>query len=328
MRRLTPLDHPKPAYTRLFTLMGEALRFETNDPHLLEAANESFGRFPAGETNDPNPLVLRLFTEDARYPEPEGARPKPVFHPLGHLLYYQFGPNDTAVIDLRAGIAFGHVSPQTAQDRRFVCANFIETMGQATLSLARGFAHIHAACVVKDGVTLVLTAATGTGKSTLTYACARRGYRVLTEDMVQVKVRPEGVTLWGMPWRLHLLPSVKLLYPELANLEPVQVNREWKLVVDLEARFPNSTMTHADPGLVVLLTRGEHGATHIEPVSRAEALTELEVVWPWEIGWTDEMEQGAARVVGGAYRLFMNGSPDEAVDALDTLAAANAGGNE
>jgi hypothetical protein len=320
MRRISPLSHVQATLERWYTLFGEPLRFQTNDARLLEAADEAFGRFPACLPGAPDPLDIRLFVEEPHYPEQDGIPFKPVHRTMGHLLYFQFGANNTAVLDLRQGFAFGFVSPSVAQDRVFVRLNFIETMSQAAASLSRNFSHIHAACVIKDGISVLLQAHNGTGKSTLTYACARRGYQVLTEDMVQVKVRPGGVELWGLPWRLHLLPDAKRFFPELAGLEPIQFNNDSKLEVDLEALLPGSPVIHAAPGLAVLVVRGTPGPTRLEPISFMQALQASEIIWTWEIGWTPELERGSQELLkGGTYRLHMNGTPDEAVDALDAL---------
>jgi len=57
-------------------------------------------------------------------------------------------------------------------------------------------------------------------------------------------------------------------------------------------------------------------------VHHCEALERFEVVWPWWVGWTEEMERQVPRLLArGSYRLHMNGSPDQAVNALDALLA-------
>ena len=137
-----------------------------------------------------------------------------------------------------------------------------------------------------------------------------------------IKSPPAEVRLWGMPGKLHLLPDSKRFFPEIACEQPkVQMNGEWKLEIELEMLFPGSTTAHAAPGLVFLLEREAlPGATLIECVPLAEALAEFEVVWPWSLGWTEDMEREVTRLLDGrTYRLRMRGSPDEAVDALDAL---------
>ena len=52
---------------------------------------------------------------------------------------------------------------------------------------------LHAAAVVAGDHTLLLTGASGTGKSTMSYACAAAGFSVLAEDTVFVDL--SGATL-------------------------------------------------------------------------------------------------------------------------------------
>ena len=327
MRRTAPLEHLQPTLERGYTVMGETLLFQTNHPRLLETADESFGRYPACPPNarqpahDGQPLIVRLFVTEPRQPEPDTAHPLPVYHTQEHLFHIQVGEDNWAVVDLQGGFAFGLVTTGMAHDRPFVRVTFVEAMCLAMLSLGRNFSNLHAACVVKNGVSVTLQGRNNTGKSTLAYACARRGYQVLTEDVVHIKVRPESVALWGSPWKLHLLVDAQRLFPELSGLSPaLQINGEWKLEVDLESLYPQSTVVQARPGLMVLLVRGSGGLTRVEPISREQALSHSEIIWPWQTGWTAELERGSQSLLdGGTLRLHINGTPDQAVDALDSL---------
>ena len=339
MRRVITLEHAKPTLERCYTLMGEALLFQTNDARLQEAADEAFGRFPACPENPSNPLVVRLFVHQvgaqqvgaqqvgvqqvgAEAPHLEShAWPSPIYRTQEHLFYYTVGADNAAVVDLLRGFAYGFVTPEIASDRAYVRVTFIEAMALAMLGTTRKFSYIHSACVVKDGVSMVIQGKNGVGKSTLAYACARRGYQVLAEDIVYAKIRPEGPKLWGMPWRIHLLPDAQQFFPELADQEAcVQLNGEMKLEIDLEAFWPNSTVISAEPGLVILAKRSTHGATRIEPVSFDQALQEAELLWSWTTGWSDEHERGIQRLFkGGVYDLHVNDAPDKVVDALDDL---------
>ena len=140
-----------------------------------------------------------------------------------------------------------------------------------------------------------------------------------------IRCRPDGPQLWGIPWKLHLLADTKRFFPELTAEQPkLQINGEWKLEVRPEEYYQDSTVPSAMPGLVVFLERGKaSGPTRVEPVTTEEALEQLEVVWPWWVGWNHEMESQLPRLLEqGAHRLWIYGSPDEAVDRLDALLGA------
>jgi hypothetical protein len=305
--------------------MGEPLLFQTNSQLLLQAADDAFGRFPRRSGEGPLPLVLRCFVHDGE-PELERQyaveRPRPIYRTQGHLFYISAGAGNTLVADMTQGYAFGFLTPQIAGDLAFVRYVFLQGMGFAMLSTARQCIGVHAACVVKAEMSLILQGSSGAGKSTTAFACARRGYQVLSEDGLLIKVRPGGVRLWGAPWKLHLLPESKRFFPELEKERPrLQLNGEWKLELDLDALMPGSTTIDAPSGLVLFLERGgAAGATRIEPVPLSEALDEFHLVWPWSIGWTERMEQGLSDLLEGkTYRLRVNGSPDQVVDLLDEL---------
>jgi hypothetical protein len=301
--------------------MGEPLLFQTNHPLLLESADESFGRFPPCPASAAHPLVVRLFVRELPEPEASIAHKLPIYHNQEALFHIQVGEHNFAIVDLGAGFAFGVITPAMLHDRAFVRVTFVEAMSLSMLSIARNFSNLHAACVVKNSLSIILQGPNNTGKSTLAYACARRGYQVLTEDVVHVKVRPQGAELWGAPWKLHLLVDAQRFFPELSHLKPaLQINGEWKLEVDLETMFPQSTLMQAMPGIVILLARGSGGHTRFEPISREEAMRNSEIIWPWKIGWTDELERGSQSLLdGGTFRLHMNGNPEETVNVLDQL---------
>jgi hypothetical protein len=135
------------------------------------------------------------------------------------------------------------------------------------LGISRNFFSTHAACVQKNNVSLILQGKAGSGKSTLAYACLRNGYKLLAEDVVHIKFNGDENTLWGSPWKFHLLPDVINFFPELTSLKPrFQINGELKLELDIEDYFPGVCITHADSGPILLVTRNPHMPAIIERV--------------------------------------------------------------
>ncbi len=323
VRRFAQLPRVTTTHAREFGLMAETLRFETNDPRLLEAAVASFGRFRVPDDGRP-PLLLRLFVEPDR-----GAVPV-AFRTHDAVMLITGGPDDVASVDVAAGVGLGFVADSTAADEPTVRRDFIEAMGLVMVT-GRGYVVVHAAGVVIGGRGVTLFGPAGAGKSTLAMACARRGLDVFAEDAVFCRVGPTGVELWGMPWTQRLLPDAAERFPELRDYEPaLQPNGEHKLVVDMDAVYPGRAVAMAPAGPVVVLQRGSSGPTRVVPVTASEAVDLVEVLWAIERAWTDAHERTAASLIGGGvYRLEMNGTPDEAVDALegafDERGAATAG---
>jgi hypothetical protein len=235
---------------------------------------------------------------------------------------------------------------------------FVEAMALAMLTGGRGYVPIHASCVVRDrvlasqaphGVGVILQAPAGTGKSTLALACARRGWGLLAEDVVFAResggsaedvdaggdIDADGrLELWGMPWTQRLLPDAPRFFPELASATArLQANGEHKLEVDLDEHAPGAATPRAVAGPVVLLARGTGGPTRAEWLDLDAAAAPgaaapggeapvVEVLWPWENGWTPAHERTTTRLLDhGVLRLHLNGTPDEAVDALEAALA-------
>jgi len=322
------LERSVPTHQRLCWPLGQPLLFQTDEPRLLAVVDETLGRFPPFPDDGRPPLIIRIFVHDV----PSGAgqamaeAEPPIYRTHGHLLYVSVGAGSTAVADLLHGRAFGFVTPSLAQNVTAFREIFVHGLAFSLLTAARGFTSFHAACLVEDGVGAILGGDSGAGKSTLAYAWARRGHQVLAEDALfvgrrrSVGQRQGHTRLWGLPWKLHLLPDSRRFFAELEMEKPrLQSNGEWKLEVELEAYHPGSTVTNAVPGPIFLLKRGQgSGVTCIEPLSPAELQANFRDIWPWWVGWTDEMAQ---RVAGlrerGAFRLWMDGDPCQAADALE-----------
>jgi hypothetical protein len=94
-----------------------------------------------------------------------------------------------------------------------------------------------------------------------------------------------------------------------------QPNGEVKIEVDLDAVLPGRALPCAPAGPIVQLARRTGGPTRIEPIE-----ADLDLLWPWDGGWTADHERGAERLSAQPrYRLHMNTTPDDAVEALEAL---------
>jgi hypothetical protein len=315
IRRDLQLPTLTPTIEARFGLMAEPLRFRTNDPLLLAVAERAYGRFAVPA--DGKPLEVRLLV-DAQGPpstfDPRQLRPRV----QGHLHTITLDARNQAVVDLERGIAVGTVSPEVARDADFVRYAFVEAMGLSMLGRARGYVAIHASAVVHRGRAAILQGPAGAGKSTLAMACARLGFGVLAEDVVFTRRAGTEVEVWGAPWIQRLLPDAVDHFAELSGVVPrLQVNGERKIEVDLELLRPGAAQPSAPVGAAILLVRDSGGPTRIEGLGAAEATEAFEVLWPWGDGWSTGHE-GIVRTLlaGGVARLHMNGSPEEAAEAL------------
>ena len=262
-----------------FHPLGLALRLVTDSPEILAAAEEVFGGFGPGRPADTADATFRLFAHDV-----EELPTEPLLRVDGTLVYQTAGRGATLVVDRAGGTAFGYFSRTVLADRAAFRWHFLDLALFYFLE-ERGFLGVHGAALARAGRGLVLRAPSGHGKSTLTYAAARRSLQAVAEDIVWIA--PDAARIWGLPWTFHLLPDAARRFPELADRSPSrQLNGEEKIAIDLEALRAGSTAASAAAAGVVLLRR--------RPGSGSE-LTELDPVADWPEIWRDWLAGGASR---------------------------------
>lgn len=322
IRRTGTIPRVAVTHEKTYTVMGEKILFRTNYAPLMATADDALGRYPESRPGTEPPLILDLFVSDkAGKPAPY---PPLACHSHGHLLYLSVGQDNAFVSDLERGYTFGYLTQAMAADHAFVRYSFIEASVQCMLGLARHFVAIHAASVAKDGIALAITGPSGAGKSTLAYACLKQGYSLLAEDVIQAKIYPNGMTFWGMPWKLHLLPESLAFFPELDGLSTKrQVNGEWKLEIDIQERFPGMAVPTAQQGPVIFLQSSSPGiCAGFKRLGLSEAQARFEVIWSWDIGWQPHFDTILnGWLEQGAYELQAGAVPGETVAKLDELYA-------
>lgn len=296
--------------------MSESVIIETNDEALLGAGDASLGRFVV-PGSDVEPLVVRIFRAPDRR-ERDAAAGARLSHHVDGNRYLVAGSDDVAVIDAAAGIGVAFLD-DAADDAGFVGYSFIEGMALSMLTYGRGYFSIHAAGVARNGVGVALFGREGAGKSTLAVAAARRGLEVFAEDGVFVRAGPHGLEFWGLPWTQRIVLDARRFFPEFDRLEPTrQPNGELKVEIELDKHYPGRARPNAQPGAIVLLDRDAIGPDGLVPVATTDAV--VETIWPWGDHWT-EAHAEAERLLRAlpAYRLTMNGTPDDAIDHLEVL---------
>jgi hypothetical protein len=122
-----------------------------------------------------------------------------------------------------------------------------------------GWVPVHAAGVVHDeGVCALLCAPSGGGKSTLTAALVRRGWRVLGDDKLLLRTEPDGRTrVAALLHTFNLHPGTRQWFPEVGDLERLPAYSAWtpKRKVKVTSVWDGATASEATPTHVVTLRR-------------------------------------------------------------------------
>lgn len=186
---------------------------------------------------------------------------------------------------------------------------------------------LHAAAIGRGGIAVVLAGSSGFGKSTLSYAALRRGYTVLSDEVVYVQRHPR-VRIWARRARIRLRPEASVHFPELRDQVPTPT---WDERSKIRVPVPADAIQRYSEGAVLCVLAPARGpAARVEPISVDTAVREL----------TDHLDEGfdlyadgigeciAAIAASGAWRLHVGTKPNDAVALIDELVrGATSGAN-
>lgn len=198
---------------RTFYPLGFAVEIITNDPDVLEAAQESFGhrRLRRGSA------TLRVHIGISEGGE-SGCPPEPTRRIHNHLCSLVADAHNQALLDLKTCTTFVWLTRRALKNGLYFRYNFLEKVVYLLLG-ASVVTDVHAACVSKHGKGILLCGDSGAGKSTLAYACARAGWTYTSDDTSYLINGSEVPRVIGHSHRVRFRPAAKDLFPELASRE-------------------------------------------------------------------------------------------------------------
>jgi len=263
-------DLPLPLRSRYYP-MGFPLDLATNSEDIIAAADWLWKKFPAPADAE-RPVTMRIVVEDR-----DASTPPVPGMPRGrnHLISIVHGPDNFAVCDFAASFTFACLTNDVARNPGYVRYHFLEPAGYSMID-ARHLSPLHASCAALNGRAVLLCGESGAGKTSLAYACARRGWTYLSDDATHIVRGRDDRKVVGRPYRIRFRESARRLFPELDRFTP-QLRPNGKLDIEVETDtlgIPVALAGHASH-MVFLNRRREHVDARIVPLDPRQAARRL-----------------------------------------------------
>jgi hypothetical protein len=310
------------AHESTLPVLGVPVRLRSNARALIDAFETALGRWRVMERHPE--LLSAEVVEGALVlvPGDEGLdRPVPVQYALeerGRLVIST--PGSLVRGDPSARAFEGRVTQELLGDAERFRYKVLEAV---ILSVVTRLDRqpLHASVVVRDGTALLLAGPSGTGKSTLSYAAARAGLEVLSEDTVFAQLHPT-LRLWGMPGSVHMPAAARRHFAELERvpLRTLPTGKQ-KVSVSLASLGAETTLPFIERAGICVVERTSGSPVSSEPLDAAAVESALR--GQLEPGF-DLFDEGRGELVralapGGGWRLVLNDDPASAIPTLHRL---------
>jgi hypothetical protein len=247
--------------------LGFSVEIATNSREVLEGAEESWGDFRKVFSEPPVQLRMGVLAGG-----PAECPRAPVCRGHRNLVTQIADPENFAVCDMRQGFAFAWLTQATVKNRAYLRYHFLE---ETTWNLLQALylTPIHGACVRLAGRGVLLCGDSGAGKSSLAFACARRGWTFLADDSsCLVRCRP-GRVVTGNPYQMRFDESAIELFRELKD-QRLTPRATGEMAIELAtASMPEITTTsECSVDYIVFLNRGKPEPPGLVPFPRNIAL--------------------------------------------------------
>lgn len=263
-----PLLNEELPFSGIFHPLGFHLNLSTNSREVLECANESWGMWSPEFPGDPVEVRVIVQEEGDLALEPE-------YRARGHLFSMVSDRHNYGVIDLDRLFAYAFVSRKTVSDHVWFRWFFLDPLGLFTLAQRHAMA-LHAACVARDGRGILLAGLSCSGKSTLSWACARAGWTFVGDDASWLPMNGNGREVLGWWHKARFRHDAPELFPELQRyVSRIRPNGKLNIEVPTSA-FPNiRAQSRCAVEAVVFLDRSGRHEAGMETMDAANAAREL-----------------------------------------------------
>jgi hypothetical protein len=256
-----------------FYPIGFAIEITTNSQEVLDAAQESWGHWR--QIFSEPPIRLRIGVAKGRSDECPGM---PVTRAWLNMLTMVADRENFAFCDMARGHAFGWFTQAAVADRAYFRYHLLEAMVWDILT-PQYLTPIHAACVKLAEKTVLLCGDSGAGKSSLSFACARRGWTFLADDSISLIRSREDRFVVGHPHSMRFREAGVELFPELGK-QRVTPRATGEMAIEVvTASMPEIlTALTSSVDYIVFLNRQRPGPASLDAYSKEVASSWFEQV--------------------------------------------------
>lgn len=254
----------------VFYPLGFSLHIGTNSERVLEAARTEWSPWPTPDAPLPE-FKIHVRVSGASPTRP----PASIFQARDQLFAIISDSANLGIGDTRTGTASAWLASTAVEDSAWLQYHFLDALAFQLITSAH-LTPIHASCVSRNGRATLLAGDSHAGKSSLAYACARRGWTYLSDDSCPLLRRcaAEHVVL-GTPHSLRLRPDSPRLFPELAQFPPT-LRGNGKFVLQIPTfSLPIQTAPTGHAARFILLDRRD-GPARLSRIEKPRAREQCE----------------------------------------------------
>jgi len=293
------LTEPEAFFDAEYLIHGIALHLSTNRKAILDSVDQLMFPFraSAAESTSSDHLSFRLTaldrSKDIPKLVPRHARVlyrssdrdtfdlreiyglTLVCHFDGGIIYWDFGERGLVTCDSRAGQARGFLVGAEEVPRSLISHTFFfQSLNE--LLRARGVFPIHAASVSLEGMGVLMSGLSGSGKTTCCISLVLGGFDFLSDDRSLLRRNEDALEILSFPEGVDVTENTVAIFPELkAPLGHQEMRGVGKRSFLMDSVRPGSLVDRCVPRLLLFPVVVPQAKSELKRVSKSWALQQL-----------------------------------------------------
>ena len=183
-----------------------------------------------------------------------------------------FGSKGVLLLHIPEGVGMG-IFPNASCIHPRILSNFIFLTGLSEILRSRGLYPVHGAGLANGEQGILIPGFTGSGKTTLSIALLRKGFRFLSDDRSLLRENEAGFELLAFPEGLDVTGKTISFFPEIREkLGGFSETSLHKRTFRVESVYPDTLTRRCSPKTLIFPKIAERTFSRLEPISRMEAI--------------------------------------------------------